>query len=169
MFRTQDLVINALPKEHAEALRLCVWGTRICIRPTIHCGFPTIYGCWRWTWITCWQWTCQYASCFGFTCPGYSQICQVGTLPGCPAGSRLDPGDLFTHLVNPAAIVINDVADIRTLRTQLQDVMTQLDEFEKSGLDVGRYSGGDLEEQERQLKQALEEVQAQRKKEGKTK
>ena len=43
--------------EHAAALRLCVWGTRICFRPTIHCGFPTIYTCWRRTRITCWPWT----------------------------------------------------------------------------------------------------------------
>jgi hypothetical protein len=169
MFRTQDLVINALPKEHAAALRLCIWGTRICLRPTIHCGFPTLFTCWRWTWITCWQWTpCPFATCYGFTClgatcPGFTAQCHIGTFPGpgCPAGSRLEPGDILTDLVNPATIVINDVADIRTLRTQLQDVMTQLDEFEKGGFDVG--TSGDLDEQEKYLKQALEDVQARRK------
>ena len=175
MFRTQDLVINALPKEHAAALRLCVWGTRICFRPTIHCGFPTIYTCWRWTWITCWQWTpCPFATCYGFTCPGatcpgFTAQCHIGTLPGpgCPAGSRIEITEAFTDLVNPATIVINDVADIRTLRSQLQDVVTQLDEMERSGMDVGM--AGDLDEQEKQLKQALEDVQAQRKKGNKSK
>ena len=173
MFRTQDLVINAMPKEFAEALRLCIWGTRICIRPTVHCGFPTIYTCWRWTWITCWRYTCPFASCYGFTCygptcPGFTAQCQIGTLPGpgCPAGSRLELTDVLTDIVNPAAIVINEVSDIRTLRTQLQEVVTQLDEFEKRGLDVG--TPEDLEAQEKQLKQALEEVQA-RKKGGRSK
>jgi hypothetical protein len=171
MYRTQDLVINAVPGA-AEALRLCVWGTRICIRPTVHCGFPTIYGCWRWTWITCWQWTyCPLGSCYNVTfhCPGGSILCEFGTRPGCFAGSRIDPGDVLTDVINPATIVVHDVADIKTLRTQLQDVVAQLGEFEKGGLDVGTFGGGSLEEQEKALRQALDEVQAQRKKGGSSK
>lgn len=178
MFRTQDLVISALPKEHAHALRLCIWGTRICIRPTIHCGFPTIHTCWRWTPITCWRWTpCNFATCQGFTClqatcPGHSFVaCRAGTLPdfGCPGGSALDPGDILGGIINPDTIVINDVADIRTLRSQLDDVMKQLDEIEESGLDAAVESPEDLEAMETHLKQALKEVQEKRKKGGKSK
>jgi hypothetical protein len=134
--------------------------------------FPTIYTCWRWTWITCWQWTqCPLGSCYHQTliCPGATLACEFGTRPGCLAGSRLEPGDPLTEVINPATVVINDVADIKTLRSQLEDVMAQLGELEKGGLDVGMGLGVSLEEQEKQLKQALDEVQSQRKKGGSSK
>jgi hypothetical protein len=167
MFRTQDLVVSALPQAQAAALRLCIWGTRICIRPTIHCGWPTLMTCWRWTWITCWQWTpCPFATCYGLTCLNATvpDPCQFRTQPGpgCPAGSLLDIGQV-TGLINPAAIVINEVADIRTLRSQLQDVMEQLGDLEKRGLDAAVHSPEELDRMESELKQALEEVQSQRK------
>jgi hypothetical protein len=169
MFRTQDLVISALPQAQAAALRLCLWGTRICIRPTIHCGFPTLLTCWRWTWITCWQWTpCPFATCYGFTClnatcPGRTLDCHLGSQgPGCPGGSVFDPG-LLADVINPGAIVINEVSDIRALRGQLQDVMEQLGDLEKRGLDAGMHSAEELEQMETHLKKALEEVQSQRK------
>jgi hypothetical protein len=161
MFRTQDLVVSALPEAHAAALRHCIWGTRICIRPTVHCGWPTLQTCWRWTWIMCWQWSCQH---YTIQCPGYTVACHIGTQPGpgCQAGSLLDVG-MLTDLINPAAIVINEVSDIRALRGQLKDVMEQLDGLEKRGLEAGLHSPEELERMEEQLKKELEKVQAQRK------
>src|SRR5690349_16593553 len=170
-FRTQDLVINALPKQALEALQ-CIWGTRICLRPTVYCQWPTIQTCWRWTPITCWQWTCGLQSCFRFTleCPGRTVACPIGTecfggSINCPAGSRLEITDITT-VINPELVVINDVADIKTLRTQLGEVMEELAELEKRGLDAGVRGAGNLEEMENQLKQALKEVQEQRRKGG---
>jgi hypothetical protein len=163
-FRSQDLIVNALPAGAVDALRLCIWGTRICIRPTIHCRWqPTFVTCWRWTHITCWRGTCfQFSNCgFVSPCPQFSDPC--GALPSqCPAGTIPEFTD-FTTVINPGAIVINDAADIKTLRVQLSEVMEKLEELEQRGLEAGMHSPEELEQMETQLRDALNEVQSARK------
>lgn len=165
-FRSQDLIVNALPAGAVDALRLCIWGTRICIRPTIHCRWwPTFITCWRWTPVTCWRGSCLQFTCGIISpCPQYSDPC--GALPSqCPVGSLPDFTD-FTTVVNPGAIVINDVADIKTLRVQLNEVMEKLNDLEQRGLEAGMHSPEELEQMETQLRNALNEIQSARGKAG---
>lgn len=75
--------------------------------------------------------------------------------------------DPQTILINPQVLVINEVADIKVLREELEQVQKRLAEFEEKGLDFETQSPESLAELETKLKEALDDVQARRKQSGK--
>jgi hypothetical protein len=196
MFRTKDLVITVVPQGVDVAqLHKCLWTTRICIRPTFGC-FPwtcaqlscrLLSGCG----VTFCQWNtpcgpispCQLPTfcgpvspcgvlspcgalspCGGFSpCPLQSNACPIGTQCG-GVSPVLD--DTRTQIINPAVFVVNEVADIKALRGQLDELQSQLGEFEEKGLDYQPMSAEEIANLEGKLKGALEEL-AQRRKGGK--
>jgi hypothetical protein len=180
-FRIKDLAVTVLPQGDKQTLAGCIWATRICIRPTIHCPFATCFGftclgptCYHYT--PCWHFTpCRhFTPCWQFTpcrfhtiCPGgFSAIaCEAATEPvfeGCPGGSVIqDPGHPG---VIPEVFVIREIQDINVLREQLKEVVAQLDTLEKKGLDAGVYSEEQLADLESRLKEALEEIQKSKRK-----
>jgi hypothetical protein len=185
VFRVKDLVITVIPKvSEVPELQRCLLGTHICIRPTVlcrqfscnyltcgylSCGF--VSPC-NWQSITaCWQFiSCQLLTnpCGQFIsppCPLRSVDCQFGTRPGCPAGSIFQ--DDLTTVINPQVLVVNEVADIKMLRQELDEVQRRLGEFEQKGFDVEAQTPEELEQLEGKLKEALEEIQAKRKQGGK--
>jgi hypothetical protein len=187
MFRTKDLVITVVPQGVDVAqLHKCLWTTRICIRPTFGC-FP-----WTCAQLTCrllsgcgvtyCQWNtpcgpitpCQFPTqCGPFSpcgvlsacgvlspCPLQSVACPVGTQCG---GISPVLDDTRTQVINPAVFMVNEVADIKTLRVQLDELQRQLGEFEEHGLDHQPMSADELADLEGKLKGALEELQRRRK------
>lgn len=187
MFRTKDLVITVVPQGADVAqLHKCLWTTRICIRPTFGC-FP-----WTCAPLTCrllsgcgptfcqWNSPCGIVTpclphtpcgplspCGAFSpcgpispCPLQSAACPIGTQCG---GVSPVFDDTRTQIINPAVFVVNEVADIKALRGQLDELQRQLGEFEEQGLDYQPMSAEELSDLEGKLKGALEEIQQRRK------
>lgn len=189
MFRTKDLVISVVPKTSDIAeLQRCLLGTHICLRPTVLCArliscghhsiCPQLYSpcgflspCGVYSLCghlsPCGFYSCGILSPCGHLspCPLHSVACEFGTRPGCP-GVSIYEGDPRTPIINPAVRVINEVADIKALRQELDEVQKKLAEFEQKGLDVEVETPEDLAELESKLKEALDEVQAKRKASG---
>lgn len=196
MFRTKDLAISIIPREgDLPELRRCFLGTRICFRPTIlcyrwlSCRFLTPCG-----YLTpCPYLTCRYltpcgilspcgalSACPGYLtcvaaisacpfntrCPGFTVACEFDTRPGGCIGVTLLEDDPITRVINPEVLVINEVAEIRVLREQLEQVMRALGEFEQKGLDMPTETPEELADLETKLESALKEIQARRKESG---
>lgn len=187
MFRTKDLVITVVPQGADVAqLHKCLWTTRICIRPTFGC-FPftcapltcrLLSGCGP----TFCQWNTPcgpitpclpHTPCGPFSpCGAFSPCGPISPCPlqsaGCPIGTQcggVSPvfDDTRTQIINPAVFVVNEVADIKALRGQLDELQRQLGEFEEKGLDYQPMSAEELSDLEGKLKSALEEIQQRRK------
>lgn len=187
MFRTKDLVITVVPQGADVAqLHKCLWTTRICIRPTFGC-FPftcapltcrLLSGCGP----TFCQWNTPcgpitpclpHTPCGPFSpCGLFSPCGPISPCPlqsaGCPIGTQcggVSPvfDDTRTPLINPPVFVVNEVADIKALRGQLDELQRQLGEFEEKGLDHQPMSDEELTDLEGKLKGALEEIQQRRK------
>jgi hypothetical protein len=94
-------------------------------------------------------------------CPAFVSQCPPGTF--CNAHTQPFELDPLTPVVNPQVVVINEVADIKVLREELEVVLRRLGEFEQKGLDAETQTPQELAELETKLKEALEEVQARRK------
>jgi hypothetical protein len=181
VFRIKDLAISVVPKaSDIPELQKCLLGTHICIRPTIicrplslchylTCGF--VSPCRFHTITACWQYiSCQLATnnC-GFVspiCPLNSVVCEFATRPQCP-GPSIYEGDPATLVINPQVLVINEVADIKALREELDQVQRSLAEFEQKGLDVETQTPEELADLETKLREALSEIEARRKQGGK--
>jgi hypothetical protein len=123
------------------------WPPPVCPGRTIHCQFPSVYGC---PTRTCVTFTCPAASCFGQT-----RLCEFNTLGGCgPASPVVDPGDIQG---NPAPVSIADA------KAMLKSELARLEALEAAEAAV---PAEHLDEAEAKLTQALEQVRAMRAKQG---
>jgi hypothetical protein len=145
-FKVKDTLVTVLPKGEgiADLHKICLWRTRICLNPTL-CHRPTFcFGCT--IHITC---LCSHRT---FGC-GFGNSCG-------PGGSACDP-TIFCYASEP--FVIHDLEDLVTLRGELKETLTRLDEIEKAGLASGIGSKAEAEQLERNLSEALEQVRAAKK------
>jgi hypothetical protein len=146
-FKVKDTLVTVLPKGEAalDLQKICLWRTRICLNPTL-CARPTFC-----------------AGCtIHFTC-----LCSHRTF-GCGFGNSCGPGgsacDPTYFCIASEPFVIRDLEDLVTLRGELRETLTRLDEIEKAGLASGIASKAEAEELEQNLNEALEQVRAAKKK-----
>jgi hypothetical protein len=159
-FKTKDLLVSVTPKaevSEADLAKVCALHTYICFSPTycFHqtCHFHTWRPC-RFHSIACLPCSFQFSQC-----PPCSAFASVLECPGitaeCAAGSRITVFD--------PTIFIQDRQDIATVRQQLRETLTKLDEVEKGGLPGDIQTRAEAEALEASLKEALEQVQAAKK------
>jgi len=148
-FKTKDLMVSISPNLEIDAelaAKLCLWRTRICIRPTLDPCWHS-FGCHPCTWR--------------FSC-----LCSVRGTVGCgqfnscgPDGSTCDP-TIFCG--GHTGFEIEDPADLVTLQGELKDVLRRLDQLQEEGLPAQLSSTSELDAAEEALKGALAEIQRQR-------
>lgn len=182
-FRTKDLLVTVLPKAEAasqELAKVCLLHTAACINPTLchipslclsptqcpyHtlcriptlCHHPSLCG-------PCSQLiSCPGGTCIGGTCIQTQGGCGFFGSCGGPGGSACDP-TYFCIGGSQEPWFLRDREDIVALRAELQETLKQLDELEKSGIEGEIRSKADAEAMERSLTEALEKVQALKKK-----
>lgn len=148
-FKTKDLSVSVSPNRELDpeiAKKLCIWQTRICIRPTlIPCGFGGITDC-----GIC-SFDCTFRGTVG---------CGAFKSCGGPGGSACDPtfipcGYSYWNIEDPA--------DLVTLREELNDVLQQVERLEKEGLPTQFQTREQVEQAEKALEGALEELRRQKK------
>ena len=138
-FKTKDLLVSVTPNlEIDEKLQaqLCIWRTRICIWPTRFCRI----------------FTCGFG-----TCPLGSIGCRFG-------GSCFHSGCDFT--IDPcgnSVWVVEDPADLVTLRDELKGVLAEVDKLQKEGLPTQLSSRSEIDAAEEALEGALAELRRQKK------
>lgn len=159
-FKTKDLMVNVAPKaEVAEAdlAKVCALHTYLCFAPTwcfhhtcnpwlSHCPHHSIF--------------CYHCSFVPSLCGRCSQFISLVECPGitaeCTAGSKITIFD--------PTIFIRDREDIAVVREQLRETLAKLDELERGGLPGDIQTRAEAESIEAGLKEALEQVQAAKKK-----
>jgi hypothetical protein len=154
-FRTQDLLVSLTPRIAAEEAQRCILHTTICIRPTNWCRYPTEFPCVAHTSLAC----CHN---FTFPCPNFSIPrggCGVFGSCGGPGGSACDT----TYVCPGSWWEIENIEDLVTVKDELKQVLTRLDEIEHKGLPSQFDSLADAQAAEAALTQALEQVRAQKK------
>lgn len=143
-FRAKDLMISVVPKAEIDArdiAKYCYIHTRLCLSPTFCVGG-----------------TLQCQPCtFFVTCN-----CTVRGTVGCgfgnscgPGGSACDP-TIFCFGSDP--FIIEDLEDLVTIRKELQQTLTRLEEVEREGQTFSIRTRDQAEDIERGLTQALEQV-----------
>lgn len=151
-FKTKDLLVSVMPnREISEELKakLCLWHTRICIRPTLWCRWLT-WNCHPCTLLFTWCHHCSIAGTVG-----------CGAFNSCgPDGSVCDP----TIFCGGHSIwMIEDPADLVTLKEEMNGVLKQLDKLQKEGLPAEFSSRSDFDAAEEALEGALNELRRQKK------
>lgn len=150
-FSTKDLMVSVTPQLGKDA-QLCVFHTTICLKPTLYCHYPTIQPCQAHTSLLC----CNIGTldCRGITrhgCGGFGSC-------GGPGGSACDT----TYVCPGSWWEIEHIEDLVTIKEDLRQVMTKLDEIEKVGLPSQFETRAHAEAAEAALAQALEHVRAQK-------
>ena len=150
-FKTKDLLVSVSPNLEINPelwKKLCIWRTRICIRPTF-CRWITLHACEPCTWLfTCGP--CSIRGTFG-----------CGAFNSCgPDGSVCDP-TIFCG--GHSVFEIEDPADLVTLRNEMAEVIQELDRLEKEGLPTQFNTKAQAEEAEQALESALEDIRRQKK------
>lgn len=159
-FKNRDLLVNLLPQGAIDAgklARICLFRTNICRWPTFcfhrtcvnfasfNCGVCSVLAT-----IHCGQ--CSFLGTGGGGC---------GVLNSCgPGGSACDPTIFCGGASDP--FVIEDLEDLVTLRRELQETLTRLDEIQKEGLASSIQTRADAEAMERSLTEQLEHVRRQK-------
>ena len=143
-FKTKDLLVSVVPKTQIDVkdiAKVCYIHTRLCLSPTFCVGG-----------------TLQCHPCtFVVTCN-----CTVRGTVGCgfdnscgPGGSACDP-TIFCFGSDP--FIIEDLEDLVTIRKELQETLTRLEEVERRGQVFSIRSKAQAEDIEQSLTQALEQV-----------
>jgi len=135
-FKTKDLLVSVTPEidEKLQA-KLCIWRTRICIWPTRFCRI--------------------------FTC-GFG-TCPIGSI-GCRGNSCFHSGCDFTFdPCGNSVWVLQDPADLVTLKEELQGVLKEVDKLQKEGLPTQLSTRAEIDAAEEALEGALTELRRQKK------
>jgi hypothetical protein len=151
-FKSKDLMVSVSPNveiDREAAAKLCLGGSRICIRPTLDpCIGITWWGCDPCTFrVSC---ACTIRGSWG-----------CGAFNSCgPDRSTCDP----TIFCQGASIwEIENPEDLVTLRDELKGLIRQLDTLEAEGLPSQFNTRDQADAAEQALESALEEVRRQKK------
>lgn len=159
-FKTKDLMVNVAPKAEvaaADLAKLCALHSHICFAPTFCHQFtchPFLSHCPHYS-IGCGH--CSFLPSLCGRCSQFiSQIECPGITAECTAGSKITIFD--------PTIFIRDREDIAVVREQLRETLAKLDEIERGGLPGDIQTRAEADAVEAGLKEALEQVQAAKKK-----
>lgn len=152
-FKTKDLMVSLSPKaiDAKLAAKLCLWRSRICIRPTLQ---PCAW----------WSRFCNQCSLMAScACTLHGTIgCQLGNSCGA-GGSACDPTNIECF---GSIDWIENPADLVTLREELTQVLGQLEELEAEGLPATLSNVSEVDAAEAALEEALAQVRRQKKQKG---
>jgi hypothetical protein len=153
-FSTKDLLVTVLPRSDKELNKFCLLRTVICRSPTLNCLQASCFGisncgsCSKFI-------TCGVCSTFGTFGCGFLRSCG-------PGASACDP-TIFCPGGSSDPFVLQNLEDLVSLRTELQTALKNLDVIQKEGLPSGFGSKAQVEEVERGLSEALEQVRVAKK------
>lgn len=147
-FRNKDLLVNLLPTagiDAEELARICLFRTNICRHPTF-----------------CFHRTCMLFGSFNCGICSFRPTFGCGILNSCGfGGSACDPS--FPCAGGSEPFVIENLEDLVTLRGELRETLTRLEQMEKEGIVSGFRTAAEAEAAEKRLTEALEHVRQQRK------
>lgn len=150
-FKSKDLTVTLSPsREHDGEARekLCVGGSVICLSPTIKpCLHPTWWGCDPCTFKITFD-------CFRSGGCGWNNSCGWDR-------STCDP--TIFPCAGFSRFVLEDPADLVTLKEQLQDLIQEIDKVDVDSFGPQFGSAAEAEQAEAALEEALDKVRSQKK------
>jgi hypothetical protein len=160
-FKTKDLLVTVVPKAAAneDLAKVCLLHTVVCLHPTFCQGGSLCF-----TQSLCRGTLCGQCSQF-ISCPGCSLHFTggCGLFNSCGLDRSVCDPTIYCMGATRDPYVIENREDLITLRADLKETLSKLDQIEKAGLPSVIRSKADAEALEASLTEALEQVRAAKK------